>query len=108
MKCQRSTRKAVPLPQKPSTTRNNCSTGRLTERTTVFLARERGAHMPYWWWILPAVAGLAALGLLAGGVGAIAHNRPYRALGEIFTGGALLALAAIILLFGLDIQTYSR
>ena len=64
--------------------------------------------MPYWWWILPAVAGLAALGLLAGGVGAIAHNRPYRALGEIFTGGALLALAAIILLFGLDIQTYSR
>jgi hypothetical protein len=64
--------------------------------------------MPYWWWILPALAGLAALGLLAGGIGAIAHNRPYRALGEIFTGGALLALAAIILLFGLDIQTYSR
>jgi len=64
--------------------------------------------MPYWWWILPALAGLPALGLLAGGIGAIAHNRPYRALGEIFTGGALLALAAVILLFGLDTQTYSR
>jgi len=64
--------------------------------------------MPYWWWILPALAGLPALGLLAGGIGAIVHNRPYRALGEIFTGGALLALAAIILLFGLDTQTYSR
>ena len=64
--------------------------------------------MPYWWWILPALAGLPALGLLIGGIGAIAHNRPYRALGEIFTGGALLALAAIILLFGLDTQTYSR
>jgi hypothetical protein len=64
--------------------------------------------MPNWWWILPALAGLPALGLLAGGIGAMAHNRPYRALGEIFTGGALLALAAVILLFGLDIQTYSR
>jgi len=64
--------------------------------------------MPYWWWILPALAGIPALGLLAGGIGAMAHNRPYRALGEIFTGGALLALAAVILLFGLDMQTYSR
>jgi len=66
------------------------------------------AHMPYWWWILPAVAGLPALGLLAGGIGAIAHHRPYRALGEISAGGALLALAAVILLFALDIQTFNR
>lgn len=64
--------------------------------------------MPYWWWILPGSAGLLALGLLAGGIGAMARNRPYRALGEIFTGGALLAAAAIILLLGLDVQTYSR
>lgn len=64
--------------------------------------------MPYWWWILPALAGIPALGLLAGGIGAMAHNRPQRALGEIFAGGALLALAAVILLFGLDMQTYSR
>ena len=64
--------------------------------------------MPNWWWILPALAGLPALALLAGGIGAIVHHRPYRALGEIFTGGALLALAAVILLFGLDIQTYSK
>jgi len=64
--------------------------------------------MPYWWWTLPALAGLPALALLAGGIGAIARHRPYRALGEIFTGGALLALAAVILLVGLDIQTFSR
>jgi len=64
--------------------------------------------MPYWWWILPTVAGLLALGLLAGGIGALARHRPYRALGGIFTGGALLALSAIVLLVGLDIQTYSR
>jgi hypothetical protein len=64
--------------------------------------------MPYWWWILPALAALPALGLLAAGIGAMVHNRPYRAVGEIFTGSALLALAAVILLFGLDIQTYSR
>jgi hypothetical protein len=64
--------------------------------------------MPYWWWILPALTGLPALGLLAGGIGAIARHKPYRGLGEIFTGGALLALAAVIVLFGLDTQTYSR
>jgi len=64
--------------------------------------------MPYWWWILPALAALLALGLLAGGIGALARHRPYRALGELLSGGALLALAAIVLLLGLDIQTYSR
>jgi hypothetical protein len=64
--------------------------------------------MPCWWWILPAFAGLLALGLLAEGIRAMARHRPYWALGEIFTGGALLALAAITLLLGLDIQTYSR
>jgi hypothetical protein len=64
--------------------------------------------MPYWWWILPALAALPALSLLAGGIGAIVHHRPYRALSEIFTGGALLVLAAALLLFGLDMQTYGR
>jgi hypothetical protein len=64
--------------------------------------------MPYWWWILPAMAGLLALGLLATGLSALAGRRPYRALGGIFTGGMLLAAAAILLLLGLDIQTFSR
>src|ERR1700761_3998513 len=64
--------------------------------------------MPYWWWILPALAGLLALGLLAGGIAAVARHKPYLALGELLTGGTLLALAAVVLLLGLDIQTYSR
>ena len=38
----------------------------------------------------------------------LARHKPYRALGSIFTGGALLALSAIVLLLGLDIQTFSR
>jgi hypothetical protein len=70
--------------------------------------QQEGRYMPYWWWILPALAGLLALGLLAGSISALARHKPYRALGGIFTGGALLALAAIVLLLGLDIQTYSR
>jgi hypothetical protein len=64
--------------------------------------------MPYWWWVLPAVAALLALGLLAGGLSALSHHHPYRAWGGIFTGGVLLAGAAALLVLGLDIQTFSR
>ena len=65
-------------------------------------------HMPYWWWILPALAGLLAVGLLAAGMSALARHHPYRAFGGIVTGGMLLAAAALLLLLGLDIQTFSR
>src|ERR1700748_1508056 len=71
-------------------------------------AIRKGEHMPYWWWILTGLAGLLAVVLLAGGISAIARRRPYWALGELLTGGTLLALAAVILLLGLDIQTFSR
>jgi hypothetical protein len=64
--------------------------------------------MPSWWWILPALAGLLALTILADGLAALAHRRSYRALGEIGVGGAVLALAAMAVLLGLDIQTFSR
>jgi hypothetical protein len=64
--------------------------------------------MPYWWWILPAMAGVLALGLLAGGLSALVRRHPYRAWGGIFSGGVLLAAAAVLLLLGLDIQTFSR
>jgi hypothetical protein len=64
--------------------------------------------MPYWWWILPATAGLLAVVILSVGVGALVRHRPYRGIGGIFTGGALLAFAAVVVLLGLDIQTFSR
>jgi hypothetical protein len=64
--------------------------------------------MPYWWWILPALAGLLALGLFAAGVGALLRRHPYRALGGIFTGGLMLVASAALLLLGMDIQTFSR
>ncbi len=63
--------------------------------------------MPYWWWFVPAVAGLLALVVLMAGV-AVLRRRPYRALGGVVGGGALLALAAVGLALGLDIQTFSR
>jgi hypothetical protein len=64
--------------------------------------------MPYWWWILPAMAGFLALGLLAAGVSALLRHHPYRAMGGIFTGGLLLTASAALLLLGMDIQTFSR
>jgi hypothetical protein len=64
--------------------------------------------MPSWWWIVPALAGLLALTVLTDGLTALARRRPYRALGEIGVGGAVLVLAAMAALLGMDIQTFSR
>jgi len=65
------------------------------------------------WWLFPWLAApalIALLGLivLAAGIGALVRRRPYSAIGGIFSGGMFLALAAIILLLGLDIQTYRQ
>ncbi len=64
--------------------------------------------MPYWWWIVPAAAGLVALIVLADALTSLIRRRPYRALGGIFGSGALFAVAAVLVLLGLDIQTFSR
>jgi len=63
--------------------------------------------MPYWWWFVPVVAGLLALAVLLGGLAAVGR-RPLRAMAELVSGGALLAIAAASLALGLDIQTFSR
>jgi hypothetical protein len=60
------------------------------------------------WWIIPALAGLLALTMVAGGLAALLHGRPYRALSGITGGGALLVIALAVLLLGFDFQTYHR
>jgi hypothetical protein len=64
--------------------------------------------MPYWWWIVPVLTGLVGLAVLADGLAALGRRRPYRAMGELLSGGGLLAIAVTVMLLGLDIQTFSR
>jgi hypothetical protein len=65
------------------------------------------------WWLSPWMAAPVLIGLLgaivlAAGIGALVRRRPYSAIGGIFSGGLFLALGAVILLLGLDVQTYRR
>jgi hypothetical protein len=66
------------------------------------------AHWPIWWLIVPGLIGLMGLIVVSAGIGALSRRRPFSAIGGIFSGTAFLALAAAILLLGLNIQTYSR
>jgi hypothetical protein len=63
---------------------------------------------PYGWLILPGLAGLLALTLLAAGLGALTRRRPVSGLLGVISSGAMLALGAALLMLGLNIQTYSR
>src|ERR1700722_7072650 len=66
-----------------------------------------GGGMPYWWWFVPIMVGLLALAVLVGGL-TMPWRRPIRAVAELVSSGALLAIAAAALALGLDIQTFSR
>jgi hypothetical protein len=63
--------------------------------------------MPYWWWFVPIMVGLLALAVLVGGL-TMPWRRPIRAVAELASSAALLAIAAAALALGLDIQTFSR
>ncbi|MDB5393948.1 MAG: hypothetical protein JWM91_1454 [Rhodospirillales bacterium] len=63
---------------------------------------------PYLWMVGPVLVGLTGLIVLTAGIDALARRRVFSAMGGIFGGGAVLALAVAILLLGLDVQTYHR
>lgn len=64
--------------------------------------------MIWWWWILPAVVGALGLLLLLFGLGQLFRGRiAGGGLGTI-SGGALMAVAVIAALTGLNVQTYAR
>jgi hypothetical protein len=63
--------------------------------------------MPWWWWIVPALVGAFAIGLVLSGLIAL-FRRPARAIGNVVSGVLLAAIVAALLLLGLDLQTYRR
>ena len=64
--------------------------------------------MIWWWWIIPGLIALFALFIFLRGLVALFTGRPFSGLGGILGGGVLLAVTGAVLLFGLDVQTYSR
>lgn len=64
--------------------------------------------MVWWWWVVPAIVGLIGLVMLVKGLGALFRGRIVGGLlGGIF-GVGFLAVAAIVSLLALDVQTYAR
>lgn len=64
--------------------------------------------MVWWWWIAPAIVGVAGLALLAKGLGALFRGRIFSGLLGGLGGAGFLAVAAVAALLALDVQTYSR
>jgi hypothetical protein len=64
--------------------------------------------MAWWWWILPAAAGLLGLLLLGRALGAMGERKPVSGLLGVILGGGVVAAAVLVVLLGLDVQTYSR
>jgi hypothetical protein len=64
--------------------------------------------MVWWWWIVPAAAAVIGLTLVLGAIGWLFKGKPFKAGRGVVGGGALLAVAGIASLLGLNIQTYNR
>jgi hypothetical protein len=64
--------------------------------------------MAWWWWILPLAAGVLGLLLLGRALAALGDKKPISGLLGVILGGGLLAAGIIVVLAGLDIQTYQR
>ena len=64
--------------------------------------------MVWWWWILPAVIGLAAVVTLFAGLGALFGGRPVSGLLRTIGGAGVGAAAGFLALAGMNVQTYSR
>ncbi|MBS0386549.1 MAG: hypothetical protein JSS00_14500 [Proteobacteria bacterium] len=64
--------------------------------------------MVWWWWIIPGLVAVVGLAIALSGVGWMFRGRPFKGGRGVFGGGLFLAVAALVSLLGLNIQTYSR
>ncbi len=64
--------------------------------------------MVWWWWIIPGVVGIIGLAVVLSGLGWIFRGRPFKGGRGVVGGGAVLSVAAVAGLLGLNLQTYHR
>ncbi|HRE42789.1 MAG TPA: hypothetical protein PKY87_02335 [Terricaulis sp.] len=64
--------------------------------------------MVWWWWIIPGVVAVIGLAFALSGLGWMFRGRPFKGGRGVLGGGAFLAVAAILALIGLNVQTYHR
>jgi hypothetical protein len=64
--------------------------------------------MEWWWWIIPAAVGVFGLAFVLSGLGWMFRGKPFKGGRGVVTGGALLAIGAVVSLLGLNVQTYNR
>ncbi|MCR6643398.1 MAG: hypothetical protein NVV62_02090 [Terricaulis sp.] len=64
--------------------------------------------MVWWWWIIPGVVAVIGLAFALSGLGWMFRGRPFKGGRGVLGGGAFLAIAAILALIGLNVQTYHR
>lgn len=62
----------------------------------------------WWWWILPAILGLAGVVTLVAGLGAFFGGRPVSGLLRMIGGAGVGAAAGFVALAGMNVQTYAR
>lgn len=64
--------------------------------------------MVWWWWIIPAAVAVIGLTFVLGAFGWLFKGKPFKAGRGIVGGGAMLGVAGIAGLLGLNVQTYNR
>lgn len=64
--------------------------------------------MVWWWWVIPGALAVIGLAFVLSGLGWMFRGRPMKGGRGVLFGGVPLAIAAIVALMGLNIQTYHR
>jgi hypothetical protein len=64
--------------------------------------------MVWWWWVIPGAVAVIGLAFLLSGLGWMFRGRPVKGGRGVIFGAVPLAVAAIVALMGLNLQTYQR
>jgi hypothetical protein len=64
--------------------------------------------MVWWWWVLPGLVAVIGLAILLSGLGWMFRGKPFKGGRGVLGGAVFIAIAGLVSLLGLNIQTYAR